>query len=60
MPGIDIDEKGNDYVVTFQLTGAREENLIVKGSGEAVHVCAVRDIKKLKLDSDGDLSLTRT
>ena len=60
MPGIDIDENHNGYVVTSQLTGAREENLIVKNGGEAVHVHAVRNIKKLSWMPMATRSLTRT
>ena len=41
MHGMDIDERGDDYVVTFEMPGIKEENIIIKTEDHSLNVIAL-------------------
>lgn len=57
MHRIDIDEQGENYIVTFEMPGIREENILIKGEAHSLNVRAINttvttEMREGKVDID--------
>lgn len=57
MHRIDIEEQGGNYVVTFEMPGIREENILIKSENKSLNVMALNkavttEIKDKNIDID--------
>ena len=40
---MEIDERNDDYVVTFEIPGIKEENIMIKTEGNSLNVIAINE-----------------
>lgn len=57
MHRIDVEEQGDNYVVTFEMPGIREENIIIKSENNSLNVIAINkavttEMRDGKMDID--------
>jgi len=44
MHGMDVDHRGDNYVVTFEMPGIKEDNIIIKCENNSLNVIALNKI----------------